>query len=318
MKKMLILLLVLLLFVPSALAGKTDFANDAEIADDVTGFVITSWNNDPIADTTADRLIIVNTGEGEEFPLPETMDSPSMIEYAENAWHWAEENRGFGDFIIAKELGESILRFCYDGTTADPDTEDDAYYDYLSHYYRGATEGQVERIYVPEDDRMTAYIKFFHWDAGVHTALRVEWIPDSEDDVAGTGSWRVSNFYKDNVRNYNENIACARFNYYDRVSGVEVTTQKSNLNVRSTPGGEIIGSLKKGSTITVYKCEEMAPLSPVSPDDGQSEDNESIPFTLISKWTKPDADGYSTLEYFGWVATEYITEDPDWVWVYGD
>ena len=66
----------------------------------------------------------------------------------------------------------------------------------------------------------------------------------------------------------------------------------------------LIGSLNKGSIITVYRCEEVA-------DNG-------IPFTLISKWTKPDADGRSSLEDLGWVATEYLTEDPDWVWVYGD
>ena len=92
--------------------------------------------------------------------------------------------------------------------------------------------------------------------------------------------------------------------YFDRVGGVEVTTETSNLNVRAWPNGDIIGSLKKGYIITVYRCEEVA-------------DND-IPFTLISKWTKPDADGRSSLEYFGWVASEYITEDPDWVWVYGD
>ena len=54
--------------------------------------------------------------------------------------------------------------------------------------------------------------------------------------------------------------------------------------------------------------------------DGETAEPEplNIPFTLISKWTKPDSEGRSSLEYFGWVASEYITEDPDWVWTYGD
>ncbi|MBQ3424327.1 MAG: hypothetical protein IJH38_03920, partial [Clostridia bacterium] len=76
-----------------------------------------------------------------------------------------------------------------------------------------------------------------------------------------------------------------------------------NLHVRAWPDGDIVGSLEKGSQITIYRCEEVA-------DNG-------VPYTLISKWTKPDANGSSSLEYFGWVASEYITENPDWVWVYG-
>jgi len=302
MKKMLVILLALLLVVPAAFAAKTDYIGNVTIDEDVTGFVITAWN-DPFDKVTANRLIIANVGEDGEFPLPDTMTDQAMIDYANNAWHWAEEHRGFGDMVVAKKLGEEFLRFCFDGTTEDPEgTADDAYYDYTSCYYSGATEGQIKRIYVPEDNRLTAYLMFYCDAAGVHQALRVEWIPDSEGSQ--TGSWHVSNFYRDNVRNYTEMEVCARFNYYDRVGGVEVTTETSNLNVRAWPNGDIIGSLKKGSIITVYRCEEVA-------DNG-------IPFTLISKWTEPDAEGRSSLEYFGWVASEYLTEDPDWVWVYGD
>ena len=302
MKKFLVLLLALLFVVPTAFAAKTNYLGNAIIDDDVTGFVMTSWN-DPFDETTANRLIIANAGEDAEFPLPETISDQAMIDYADNAWHWTEENRGFGDFVVVKKLGEDFLRFCFDGTVEDPEgTADGAYYDYTSAYYSGAVEGQIKRIYVPEDNRLTAYLMFYCDAAGVHQALRVEWVPD--DEGSETGTWHVSNFYKDNVRDYTEMVACARFNYYDRVGGVEVTTETSNLNVRAWPNGDIIGSLKKGSIITVYRCEEVA-------DNG-------IPFTLISKWTKPDADGRSSLEYFGWVATEYLTEDPDWVWVYGD
>lgn len=302
MKKLFILVLALLLVVPSAFAAKTNYLGNVDIDDDVAGFVITAWN-DPFDDTTANRLIIDYVGEDQDFPFPAEINDQTMIDYANDAWHWTEEHRGFGDFVIAKKLGEDVLRFCYDGTTEDPeDTQDDAYYDYDTAYYRGATEGQLKRIYAVKEYPLTAYLMFFHDAAQVHTALRVEWIPDAEGSQ--TGRWHVSNFYRDNARNYEEMEVCARFNYYDRVGGVEVTTESSNLNVRAWPNGDIIGSLKKGSIITVYKCEEVA-------------DND-IPFTLISKWTDPDANGSSKLEYFGWVATEYITEDPDWVWVYGD
>ena len=302
MKKALIVLLVLLLATPAAFAAKTDYLGNVVIEDDVTGFVITAWN-DPFDDTTANRLIMANVGEGEAFPLPNTISDQTMIDYADNAWHWAEENRGFGDFVIAKKLGEDFLRFCYDGTTEDPEgTADDAYYDYTSAYYRGATEGQLKRIFVPEGNRLISYIMFYCDAAGVHQALRIEWVPDGED--SDTGTWEVSNFYRDTVRDYTEMEVCDRFNYYDRVGGVEVTTESSNLNVRAWPNGDIVVSLKKGSIITIYGCEEIA-------DNG-------IPYTLISKWTTPDAEGRSTLEYYGWVASEYLTEDPDWVWIYGD
>lgn len=302
MKKLFVLLLALLLIVPSALAAKTNYEGDAVIDDDVTGFVITAWS-DPFDDTTADRLIIAHVGEEASLPLPDPITNQAMIDYADNAWHWAEENRGFGDFVIAKKNGEDFLRFCYDGTTANPeDTQDEYYYDYTSHYYPGATEGQVSRLYAVKDDRVTAYIKFYCDNAGVHKALRVDWIPDGEGSQ--TGSWHVSSFYRDNAQDYTEMMVCARFGYYDYVGGVEVTTQASNLNVRDCPDGEIIGSLRKGANITIYRCEETA-------DSG-------IPYTLISKWSKPDANGSRSLEYFGWVATEYITESPDWVWVYGD
>ena len=302
MKKLFVLLLALLLVVPAASAAKTDYIGNAIIDDDVTGFVMTAWN-DPFDETTANRLIIANVGEDGAFPLPDPITSQTMIDYANSAWHWAEENRGFGDFVIAKKLGEDFLRFCFDGTTDNPEgTADDAFYGYSSHYYSGAQEGQIKRIYVPDDNQLTAYLMFYCDAAGVHQALRVEWVPDEEGGE--TGTWHVSNFYRDNVRNYTEMEVCARFNYYDRVGGVEVTTETSNLNVRAWPNGDIIGSLKKGSIITVYRCEEVA-------------DND-IPFTLISKWTNPDADGRSSLEYFGWVASEYLTEDPNWVWVYGD
>ena len=302
MKKFLVLLLALLLVVPVAFAVKTNYLGNAIIDDDVTGFVMTAWN-DPFDDTTANLLIITNVGENAEFTVPDPIEYQAMVDYADNAWHWTEANRGFGDFAVAKKQDEDFLRFCFDGTTEDPEgTADGAYYDYTSAYYRGAAEGQIKRIYVPEDNRLTAYLMFYCDAAGVHQALRVEWAPDGEDSE--TGTWHVSNFYRDNVRNYTEMEVCARFNYYDRVGGVEVTTETSNLNVRAWPNGDIIGSLKKGSIITVYRCEEVA-------DNG-------IPFTLISKWTNPDAEGRSSLEYFGWVASEYLTEDPDWVWVYGD
>ena len=301
MKKVLILLLALLLLAPSALAAKTNYEGDVVIDDDVTGFVITAWN-DPFDESTADRLIIAHVGEDKEFPLPDPLTNQAMIDYADEAWHWAEANRGFGDFTIAKKDSESFLRFAYDGTTADPDSADEYYYDYDSHRYPGATEGQMKQIYVAKDAPLTAYLMFYCDAAGQHKALRVEWIPDSEGSAAG--SWKVSSFYRDNVRSYAEMEVCARFNYYDRVGGVKVTTESTGLNVRAWPNGDIIGKLKKGAEITIYRCEEVA-------DNG-------IPFTLISKWTEPDAEGYSTLEYYGWVASEYITEDPDWVWTYGD
>jgi len=302
MKKFLVLLLALLLVAPSAFAVKNDYLGNVIVDDDVKGFVMTAWN-DPFGDTTANLLIMTNVGESAEFTVPDPIEYQAMVDYSDNAWHWAEANRGFGDFAVAKKQGEDFLRFCFDGTTEDPEgTADGTYYDYTSAYYSGAAEGQIKRIYVPEDNRLTSYLMFYCDAAGVHQALRVEWVPDSEGSE--TGTWHVSNFYKDNVRNYAEMEVCARFNYFDRVGGVEVTTETSNLNVRAWPNGDIIGSLKKGSIITVYRCEEVA-------DNG-------IPFTLISKWTKPDADGRSSLEYFGWVASEYLTEDPDWVWVYGD
>lgn len=304
MKKLLMLLLVLLLAAPAALATE-NYAGDVVIDEDVSGFVITAWDRETLWDGhTGDYLLITHVGGDADFPLPDTIDSESMDAYTDTVWHWAEDNLGYGDMNIVKVDSEDFLRFCYDGTTADPElTADDAYYDYDTAYYRGGTEGQLKRIYAVKGEYpLRAYLMFFHDAAGVHTALRVEWIPDAEGSE--TGSWKVSNFYRDNVRDYTEMEVCARFGYYDYVGGVEVTTESSNLNVRAWPNGDIIGSLKKGSVITVYKCEEIA-------------DNE-IPFTLISKWTTPDADGRSSLEYFGWVASEYITENPDWVWVYGD
>ena len=302
MKKILVLLFALLFVTPAALAAYSFYADDAVVDDDVTGFVITAWDDQPFDDTTADMLIVQNIGDDAEFPLPDPVTNEAMQEYADNAWHWAEANRGYGDFCIAKSASEDFLRFAYDGTTEDPDTADEYFYDYTSHRYSGATEGQVKRIYMNEDDHLTAYIMYYCEAAGVHRALRIEWIPDGEGSQ--TGSWHISNFYRDNVRNWAEMEVCARFSYYDSVGGVKVTTGKSNLNVRACPDGDVIASLKKGSTVSVYRCEETA-------DSG-------IPYTLISKWTEPDADGYSTLEYFGWVATKYITESPDWVWVYGD
>ena len=302
MKKITLLLLVLLLALPSALATE-NYAGDVVVEEDVVGFVITAWDEEPLWDGhTGDYLLITHVGADADLPLPETITSESMNAYTDDVWHWAEANRGYGDLNIVKVDAEDFLRFCYDGTTEDPDqTADDGFADYGSAYYPGATEGQLKRLYAVKDCRI-AYAMFFHDAAGVHTALRIEWIPDGEGSA--TGGWRVSDFYRDNVRDYKEMEVCARFGYYDYVGGVEVTTETGNLNVRAWPNGDIIGSLKKGSTITIYRCEEIA-------------DNE-IPFTLISKWTEPDADGRSSLEYFGWVASEYITEDPDWVWVYGD
>lgn len=110
MKQFLSLLLALLLVVPTAFAAKTNYLGNAVIEDDVTGFVMTAWN-DPFDDTTANRLIIANAGEGAELPLPETISDQTMIDYANDAWHWTEENRGFGDFVIAKKQGEDFLRF---------------------------------------------------------------------------------------------------------------------------------------------------------------------------------------------------------------
>ena len=65
MKKYLVLLLALLFVVPTAFAAKTNYLGNAIIDDDVTGFVMTSWN-DPFDETTANRLIIANVGEGTE------------------------------------------------------------------------------------------------------------------------------------------------------------------------------------------------------------------------------------------------------------
>ena len=302
MKKVIIVLLALLFAVPAALATE-NYAGDVTIDEDVSGFVITAWDKEPLWDGhTGDYLLITHVGEGADLPLPDVIDSETMDEYTSVVYDWVQANRGYGDLNIVKLDSENFLRFLYAGTAADPeDTVDDGFYDYETAYYRGGTEGQLKRIYAVKD-RQIAYLLFFHDAAGVHTALRVEWIPDGEGSE--TGGWRVSNFYKDNARDYTEMEVCARFGYYDYVGGVEVTTESSNLNVRAWPNGDIIGSLKKGSVITVYKCEEVA-------DNG-------IPFTLISKWTDPDADGRSSLEYFGWVASEYITESPDWIWVYGD
>ena len=289
-------------------SAKTYFADDAVVEDDVKGFVITAWDKEPFGEsgdsdaTEADLVIITNVGEDADFPLPETISDQTMIDYANDAWHWAEANRGYGDFAVAKLENEDFLRFAFDGTTEDPDSADGSYFDYSSHRYPGATEGQVKRLYGVSKDRLTGYIMYYCEDAGVHKALRVDWIPDSEGSK--TGSWKISNFYKDNVQDYTEMEICARFNYYDSVGGVKVTTEETNLNVRAWPGGDLIGSLEKGATITIYRCEQNA-------EDGR-------PFTLISKWTEPDDEGYSTLEYFGWVATEFITESPDWAWVLGD
>lgn len=302
MKKLLILLLALILIAPTAFA-KEHYAGDAVVDDDVEGFVITAWDRESMWDGhTADYLIIQYTAGDRDFPLPDEITDESMIEYADEAWHWAEANRGYGDFVVAKLDDEDFLRFCYDGTTEEESTADGAYYDYTSHRYSGATEGQVKRIYAVNEDRVTAYIMYYCEAAGVHNAIRVDWIPD--DDTGVAGSWHISRFYRDNVQDYKEMEICARFGYYDYVGGVKVTTEKSSLNVRAWPGGDIVGSLKKGSEIEIYRCEEPA-------EDG-------TPFTLIAKWTEPDAEGYSTLEYFGWVASEYITESPNWVWVYGD
>ena len=304
-KKSLVFLAALLM-ISIPVSAKTNYSGDAVLEEDVKGFVVTAWDKEPFGETFADYLIIANVGEeaaDAQFPMPDETTDETMIKYADEAWHWAEANRGYGDFVVAKLENEDFLRFCYDGTTEDPDTADGSYYNYSSHRYPGATEGQVKRIYsFNDEDSMNAYIMFYCEEAGVHSALRVEWIADGEG--SGSGSWKVSDFYRDNVRDYTEMEVCARFGYYDRVGGVKVTTQETNLNVRAWPGGDLIGSLEKGAEITIYKCEQES-------EDGR-------PFTLISKWSEPDDEGYSTLEYYGWVATEFITESPDWIWIYGD
>ncbi|NLE45611.1 MAG: hypothetical protein GX620_12895, partial [Chloroflexi bacterium] len=287
---------------PSALAAYGHYVDDCAVADDVKGFVITAWDDEPIGDSTADMLIIQNAGEDADFPLPDPVTNEAMQEYADAAWHWAEANRGYGDFVVCKMASEDILRFSYDGTTANPETDDSGFVSYTSHRYPGSTDGQVKRIYTPQDDRLTAYIMFHRTEPGTHRALRVEWVPDSKGGRAG--GWQVSNFYRDNARDYREMQICALFDYYDYVHGVEVTTQKSNLNVRAWPNGDIIGSLQKGSIIRIYRCEEIA-------DNG-------IPYTLMSKWTDFDENDNTTFEYFGWVASEYITESPNWVWILGN
>ena len=305
MKKATALILVFALVFASSICAQAAYSNysgDVNIADDVKGFVITAWNDEPFDSSTADMLTIQHIGEDADIPLPEGITNEAMQEYADNAWHWAEANRGYGDFVVAKKANEDFLRFCYDGTTADSSTADGAFYDYVSKLYSGDTEGQVKRIYCPENNRLTAYIKYFCYDAGVHKAIRVEWIPDEEESA--TGSWAVSDFYADKTRDYNEAVACARFGYYDYCGGYEVQTKETNLNVRSNPNGEVIGSLKKGSVVTVYRKEETA-------DNG-------IPYTLIHKSTEPDENGKTYIEYFGWVASEYITEQDDWLWVLAD
>ena len=50
MKKLIVLLLALLLVVPTAFAAKTNYLGNAIIDDDVTGFVMTAWN-DPFDET---------------------------------------------------------------------------------------------------------------------------------------------------------------------------------------------------------------------------------------------------------------------------
>lgn len=302
MKRTLVILFALLICMPSASAAYTNYADDCVVADDVKGFVITAWDDEPIGESMADMLIIQNTGEDAAFPLPETITNESMQEYADAAWHWAEENRGYGDYVVCKLADEDFLRFCYDGTAANPETADHALYDYTGHRYAGSTEGQVKRIRVNEGNPLTAYIMYYCSEPGVHRALRVEWCPDGEGSAAG--GWKVSDFYRDNTRDYEEMQICALFDYYDYVHGVEVTTQKSNLNVRAWPNGDIIGSLQKGSIIRIYRCEAIA-------DNG-------IAYTLMSKWTDFDAEGNTSFEYFGWVASEYITESPNWTWILGD
>lgn len=305
MKRTAALILVLLLFFGSTLCAQAaydNYAGDVSIAEDVKGFVITAWDDQKFDSLTADMLIIQYTGEDADMPFPTEVTNEAMQEYADNAWHWAEANRGYGDFVVAKKVDENILRFCYDGLTTDDSTADGAFYDYVSKLYSGDTEGQVKRIYCPEGNRLTAYIKYFCYDAGVHKAIRVEWIPDEEG--SGAGSWAVSDFYANKVSNFDDAVACARFGYYDYCGGYEVQTKETNLNVRSNPNGEVIGSLKKGSVITVYRHEEIA-------DNG-------IPYTLIHKTSEPDENGNCYIEYYGWVASEYITEQDDWLWVLAD
>lgn len=305
MKKITALILSLTLFFTVSLCAQAAYSNysgDASIADDVRGFVITAWDDEPFDSSTADLLIIQYIGEDTEMPIPEEITNAAMQEYADNAWHWAEANRGYGDFVIGKKADENFLRFCYDGTVKDESTSDGAFYDYVSKYYSGDTEGQVKRIYCPKNNRLIAYIKYFCYDAGVHKAIRVEWIPDAKG--SRTGSWVVSDFYADNVRDCDEAVACAQFGYYDSCGGYEVQTKETNLNVRSDPNGKVIGSLEKGSIITVYRKEVIA-------DNG-------IPYTLIHKSTEPDENGSTHIEYYGWVASEYINEQDDWLWVLAD
>ena len=286
--------------VPCAHAAYSHYSDKVTVADDVKGFVITAWSDEPFMlddiQTAADMLIIEYVGSDYEKPKPEEITSESMSTYADEAWHWAEENRGYGDFVVCKTAPEDFLRFSYDGTSAEPDTADDSFYDYTSKLYAGNTEGQVKRIFVPQSNRQTAYIKYFCGDTGTHNALRVEWLPNA--DGSEGGSWAVSNFYADNARDFNEAEVCARFGYYDYCVGHAAEMKSTGLNVRNNPNGEIIGLLEKGAAVTVYRHEEPG-------DNGYS-------YTLIHKASDPDENGNSYIEYYGWVAGEFLNISNDW------
>lgn len=207
----------------------------------------------------------------------------------------AYELLGLGELSVYAPSKESMLRYVYEGIRG-ADVGDHEFVNYDS-FYRGGEDGsltgQVKRIYYADDDPFVIYIQFHFNDTLDHNGLRVQWLPEEK-------IWHISRFDFDTIKTpYEAEIACI-FDYLN-YSPYTVETKKDKLNVRSAPDGKVLHTLEKGAQITVFNCE--------------INDTNGRPFTLIEKYTEPDDEGVSRLEYRGWVASEYLVHDDDYAWI---
>ena len=297
MKKLLTLTLAALLVTASAAAETRYTGNvtaDADVLEVTRGIAVTAWTMDDFDDgngvTEAAALRITYTGPGYTFELTDGYEAAAADEAAEHAWNDCK----VGEITLYKPANEDIIRWVYTGTNGEEDNGDHEFVDYDS-YYSDYQDGQLRRVYYHPENSLEVLLKFYFNEPVTQSGVRVEWLED-------TAEWRLTRFAADTARDAFECQIAARYGYYDQCGGYEVRTESSGLNIRSAPGGEKIGSAKKGSTLTVFGCE-----LPAENMDGKL-------FTLVGKYTEPNEDGVRYLEYYGWVASEYIGEAEDWVW----
>ena len=282
------LLLLLLIFLCCAVA----LGEECEVAEDVSGIAFFPSSGEAYEDGTANVLRIQYVGaDGDE----------ALYGDVEAAHAYAWDTLGEGLLTIYAPEKEAQLRFVYEGIAED-DVGDYEFVDYDS-WYGGYVNGQIRRIYYHEDNRYALYIQFYFDsdDSGLypHLGLRVEYLPESAE-------WSVTRFDSDKISDSYEAQLCAIFGYLDYCGGFEVQTNSSNLNVRVSPGGDVIGSLPKGSRLMIYRY-QMLPAA--------GSNLSGVPFALVAKYTDPDENGVSYREYFGWCVTEYLVKEGDFLWV---